>query len=287
MKAEAESTTPAMELCSTEAPMSRATSLIVLLCPVLLGAGLGCLDGEAPPLTNGVSTTEHEPWFPIGPDANHALGKAAGVAAIDCDSCHGGRDTFAEPVCMGCHVEAALSAMHSEIAGYLAQDAACYGCHPRGTRDGPAGEGDHSSTFFPIGASDAHGGSAYLARVTETQTSCSACHADVVDRSVVLCAECHAADEPTPTAAHSGLSRSFEDNSAACLACHAETPISSIMHPLANHTAIEPYHHSAECRGCHQSNRDPPKDFAIDFKATSCIPCHSSACTISNPGDCD
>lgn len=248
----------------------------------------GC-EGD-PPLTLGITATEHEPYFPVAEGAPHALEAAAFDGPITCVSCHGGKDSFREFHCLRCHEHDAtpLGTAHGAVAGYLPQDVSCFSCHPTGQREADNGVATHSDQFFPIDPEDPHGGDLYDARIGADQTSCSACHASETDRSVVLCAECHASDAPSLFTAHQALSRSFVNESVACKECHAETPINPVMSPLSAHEDIfDPNHFGAECKDCHNTFRAAPKEWAIDFTAAVCTRCHGAACTVANQGACN
>lgn len=256
----------------------------LLVLPLALA---GC-EGD-PPLTLGMTAAEHEVYFPIGPEATHALDKAAFGGPIDCESCHAGKESFREFLCVSCHQndEKPLGTVHGAVAGYLPQDVACFTCHPQGLRDAPDGLATHSEQSFPINPDDAHGGDLYAARVAADQTECTACHASDTDRAVVFCAECHAADLPPLATTHQALSRSFVNESTACKECHAETPLNPMMSPLSAHDAVfDSGHHSAKCKDCHQTFRGPPKVWAIDFAAVTCTRCHDAACTVENQASC-
>lgn len=265
--------------------MQRASLGIVVL---LLAAGC---EGE-PPLTNGLSAADHAAYFPIDEAAPHALNKEAVGGPISCAGCHAGTNTFKEFLCLSCHQldqNPTLGEAHGTVGGYLPQDLACFACHPTGLAVDPNGGGggaNHSLEFFPIDAADAHGGPAYSARIGAGLNACSACHASVDDRTVTLCAQCHAADATPLADTHAQLQSSFVDNSTACKECHSETPINPYMTPLTQHVAIQTDHHAASCKDCHQVFAQPPKQWAIDFAQNNCVACHLAGCTIANPAAC-
>lgn len=296
---------------------------------LLFFAAVGCEEQQAP-LTRGLTAEEHEAYYPIGADAPHALGKASPDGQpLSCTSCHNGGETFATAFCFRCHQLDAtpLTTVHGEVAGFQAVDASCLGCHPDGLRgnaqdvpDGPS----HSEKNFAIDAGDAHGpgpdggpDSAYVARLDRTpadDTQCTACHADLVDRTLQLCLDCHLLDDVDIDEAHGPASprgvaellrtsydlavspvRAAETRASdnrGCKECHAETPISPVVSPdvtLHNDdtVGIETNHHQATCKQCHRNKLAAPKAWAIDFQTSSCTCCHSAAaCTATSQDAC-
>lgn len=262
----------------------RSTALLVLAVAVA-----GC--AAEPPLSLGITAEEHQVYFPITAAAPHALGAASpNGQPISCEGCHGGTDSFRIALCISCHQLDAvpLVAVHSGVAGFEAVDASCLSCHPTGDRGSAAGVENHSDLWFPIDPEDSHGGPAYLARVEAGESSCTACHASVEDRSIPLCAGCHAADTIPLATAHLGVIRTFVNDSVKCKACHADTPISAQVRPVSRHDEIFPVnHHAAKCTDCHRSNRAEPQEWAIEFRIAACTACHIAACTPQNPGACN
>jgi len=156
------------------------------------------------------------------------------AASVTCSSCHPG-STFTQPVCTGCHGQAATDGLHTLLAtGQLLpgyewtlpppapwQRPRCLECHPQGGLPDAA-----HHTFFPVGAGTKHA----------TRT-CLSCHGDPLDKQNVtklLCGECHRsgvgfpAGAPTLDAAHALVvaspdgwdpvnARSKPQN---CLRCH-------------------------------------------------------------------
>lgn len=255
---------------------------------LVAAAALGC--DEPPPLTLGIDVVEHESYFPINPAAPHAMGiTAQNGQEISCDVCHAGTESFRDARCVICHQFDArpLANVHSAIAGYESDDLACLGCHQNGLRGDAVGVEIHSELWFPITPDDTHGGPAFLRRVETLDDTCSACHASVDDRSVTLCAECHAEDATPMETVHLAFAPSFANNSTACKDCHGETPISGFVHPLDNHYALfPPDHHGARCQSCHQQKRREPKEWTINFAIGTCTACHVPQCTIASQGAC-
>jgi hypothetical protein len=231
-------------------------------------------------LTRGYDASEHERAFPVGEGAVHALGKNTDYGVITCDSCHTDTPSFAQATCLNCHRQdrsPSLAQAHKVVAGFVADDARCLSCHPTGERGAAYGFEEHSRDQFPIGPDSAHGGAAYQAVVPGGAQACESCHASVEDRTILLCAECHARDEKPPEAVHNSFVASFEAES--CIACHAETP----AYTLAQHFEDIALPHSgvSTCRTCHENNRGEPRPWAIDFAApmpfagVNCVQCHA------------
>ncbi|MBM4280018.1 MAG: hypothetical protein FJ137_04465 [Deltaproteobacteria bacterium] len=264
-------------------------SLVLLAAATLAQAGC-----PAPATLNlGITDEEHtQAYFPITGDVPHALGAPTITGPMSCGSCHGGTASFSVAKCIECHQNDASppSQVHAGIAGYLPLNTACLSCHPDGTRGSEQGTAEHSLNEFPIDRDDAHGGAAFDARIPAGKTSCTACHASVTDRSLVLCAECHA-DDPTPLAdSHAAVARSFEAANTSCKECHAETPLHPEMDPQ-QHSGFDVDHDEtmpALCTNCHQLRRDLPKEWAIDFGAFNCNGCHThpSDCSPANIAPC-
>jgi hypothetical protein len=262
-------------------------ALIVVVATVLALPG-GC---PAPATLNlGITAEEHtRAYFPITGDVPHALGAATVTGPLSCGSCHGGTSSFTVAKCIECHQndDSPPTQVHAGIAGFLPLNTACLACHPDGTRGAEQGVADHSLNQFPIDPDDHHGGAAYDARVGPGQTSCTACHASVTDRSLVLCAECHAND-PTPLVeTHAAVTRSYEGANTSCKECHAETPLAPEMSP-DEHGGFDVDHHDALCTNCHQERRALPKEWAVDFAVSNCNGCHThpSECSPANIPPC-
>lgn len=262
-------------------------SLLVIAVAVAVAAGCD----DEPPLTLGITAEEHQAYFPITAATPHALGAAApNGLPISCEGCHAGTDSFRTALCVSCHQFDAvpLFVAHGAVAGFEIVDASCLACHPTGDRGEAAGVENHSELWFPIDADDAHGGPAYLARVEAGQSSCTACHASVEDRSLPLCAGCHAADTIPLATAHQGVIRTFINDSVKCKECHADTPINPAVRPVSLHDSIFPVnHHAAKCTDCHSQHRAEPQPWAIEFGIALCTRCHIAACTPGNQGACN
>lgn len=271
------------DLAVMTTPARRSRALVVTL--VASCAALGSLPAcTVPPtvaLTRGVSAEEHAAYFPIGDGAVHATGRGSVLGPISCDSCHAGTDSFEQATCLNCHGQdtaPTLAQAHAGVAGFIARDARCLSCHLTGERGGSYGVLDHSRDQFPIDDDSVHGGAAYLARVPAGTESCDACHASVDDRTQLLCAECHEADERPPAIIHQSFASSYAGER--CIACHAETPAYTLAQHAVDHVAL-PHSGVGACRTCHDTQRPEPKPWAIDFAAqppyagVSCSSCHA------------
>lgn len=293
--------------------MHARSALLVAALPFACGiiAVFACTPEEVapPPITTGFpedfATVGHDPFFPIGPGAKHALS-----GTIDCNGCHGGMDTFSEFTCLGCHARNQagaddLSDKHEGMGDRFAlEDARCYSCHPRGeTYGGAGGEGEGEGEgetmtreshqpWFPVADSDTHGG-----------VGCGQCHSDYGgDWSGTLCSECHLEDLTVLTnTAHSTLSTIYEanDSTTGCRECHSSTPVENILiMPFTDHNArTNNYgisHYLPEhCRVCHTTRLAEPQEWAIDFSQVTCTAaCHGSGephgagCLPGNTGPC-
>jgi hypothetical protein len=262
---------------------------------VVVVTGAGCTEPKADDIENvRLTPKQHAEDFPIDEAATHALDKDAYGGPMSCDSCHQGTATFAEFKCVECHEHdgnewpgTPLLTVHGGIAGFNLGNQYCLSCHPDGTSGSEQGLQDHDTNDFPINTATPHGDAAYLARVPVGETTCTACHASVEDRSVLLCAECHADDAVPLADVHNdspGFTTSFNngDDSPGCKKCHGTTPVPPAVVPATAHNDIFivfPSHHNAQrCEQCHSTYEPEPKPWTIDWKASSCIPCHLAAC---------
>ena len=248
----------------------------------------GC---EPPPkLQNGVTPEQHTAtYFPITAGNPHALGAQSVTGPIACESCHSGTDSFATPKCIVCHDRdpTPLDRVHAVVAAFVHSDSACLRCHADGLRGAEIGAAEHSRLWFSIDTNDVHGNAAFTARIAVGQDQCSACHASTSDRSLALCAECHAQDTaPNLVDGHAALAASFKNDSVSCKSCHENTPINPVVHPLTGHNVFfDPNHHCATCNSCHQTN-SIEKPWSLEFAGESCTLCHPGGCTPASLGAC-
>ncbi len=283
-----------------------ASPVIAVLCAAVVA---GCPEAPSPPpMTQGVTPEEHDPFFPIGPTDNHALERSGGVGqdAFSCASCHTGTATFAEFTCLNCHaattaVENALDAKHASARGYLKADASCYACHPRGSAAFVPAEGegegepfDHNADAFPL----PHG----------NNVGCADCHPGMFDTPPeysTRCAGCHlsAENQAATNSGHALLADYYDgnNNETGCRECHATTPIDPAVRPFSNHNAVSgpsggfgtSHFQPASCKVCHTSVQDPPKEWAIDFLESTCTAAchgagepHGQGCSPGNQAGC-
>ena len=60
-----------------------------------------------------------------------------------------------------------------------------------------------------------------------------------------------------------------------------------MLRPDFEDARIKTDHHQATCTQCHQSKLPEPREWAIDFKASSCMCCHTApTCTGDSQGTC-
>lgn len=281
---------------------------------LLIAAGVvvattGCDPVPSPPVTLGIDIAGHAAYFPIDAEAPHGLDKVSQDGTpISCDGCHGGNDTFKSAKCIACHQfdETPLGVVHGSVGGYLPFDTNCFACHPDGLKGGNFGNGDHSDLWFPIGEADVHGSPAYTARIDTAagDDQCTACHSDLLDRTIVRCAECHTQDATPLEASHfdglfagnqGAVNRSTDGrltDSNSCKECHGDdVPISNpFMQPINAHiepgVSIDAAHQQALCKECHTSRLEGEKAFALDFKVSSCTCCHAATCTPTDQTPC-
>jgi hypothetical protein len=263
-------------------PRSWRARLVVVVAVV----ASACARPPSGDITFGVGTEEHAPFFPIDPQAVHALDRAAVDGPITCVSCHTNGGTFTAFSCVSCHehrqhgVDAdgsrGMDEVHAGKAGYRYESGSCLSCHATGNAAevSRAAHGD-----FPIAEGSAH-----------AATSCAGCHIDGSNRAVVTCAGCHddtdgdgAADhDAAPMAAVHGTEMAalgYVWETSACLSCHARAEVPGRL----DHDAVFPVssgttHAGKSCVDCHTSR--------TDRAALSCTGCHEARPgTPGTPGD--
>lgn len=224
---------------------------------VLVAAALvfGACEGERG-VPNRVTalTAESHPRFPIDAGAVHA--------GVDCNSCHGAFDTFAEFDCLGCHEHRRdiIDPVHLGMSGYAYDSHACYECHPDGTADGAVSRENH--TAFPVAEGSLH-----------ATVACTSCHVQASDLRVVDCATCHAGLSSLATE-HSRVRGYVAGRSDLCLRCHpsADVPITVAAHDSARFRLSGEH---SECLACHDGLLASKPFPAADFGEFSCYgTCH-------------
>lgn len=86
------------------------------------------------------STFDHEPLFPLVRGSHRRYRNA-------CASCHLAPADYEQFTCTDCHDgehrQSRMDREHAEVQGYRYESAACYECHPRGSKeDAEGGEDD-------------------------------------------------------------------------------------------------------------------------------------------------
>ena len=215
-------------------------------------------------------------WLTAPTPAQHvAFPIEKGWHAVDCNSCHGGTDTFKAFDCLGCHTEPATAPRHANVPAFSQQSASCLACHPAGT-GGSIDPVIHAS-FFPTAAGEKHGGLA-----------CSSCHVTPADRTRIDCTGCHQQAVMAPKHAEVGgfawLSTGVQTTSL-CLSCHADSQVKRIAAHLPFGLTSGFKHYQQGCLDCHSTTRvDKPQ--AADFAQKDCLLCHSATQTthVGRPG---
>jgi hypothetical protein len=203
------------------------------------------------------------PQFPIGAGAVHEV-RAGGAQCADCHTTPGDNSVVTCTAChTGTHDEGPMVQTHRNVAGFQWTTSQCLFCHPNG--EGAANI-DHEP-YFPIAPPAAHAG-----------VACGDCHLDDADRSVLGCAECHAADPAPPATVHAGID-GFVDTSVGCRQCHgrAENPGDMDHDPYFPVEAGSAHGGSAfqarvaagqnRCQACHASR--------ADRSTNTCAQCHA------------
>ncbi len=149
------------------------------------------------------TTSLDHPNTALTPATHDKFPIAAGTAhgAVDCNTCHGAFDSFAQFDCLnGCHAAADTAPAHTAVPSYKYESAACYSCHPDG-------KGVDHSLIFPIGPGTQH------------DLACSTCHTNPNDRTVFTCIDggCHPQAE---TDGHHQDVGGYMYISANCFGCH-------------------------------------------------------------------
>ena len=220
--------------------------LAMLLVPVALGV-VGCEEDGAGKLLKGMTPAEHDRYFPI------VSGKHGGV---ECNTCHGGFETFREFTCLDCHEhdQPLMDSTHQGFTDYKWESPRCYGCHPRGN---VLEEIDHER-YFPIREGTAH-----------EAIACATCHVDPSNRKVVGCTSCHEHAVVPMAAVHNGMPE-YAWDSPTCLTCHPQGERIGLLDHSGFFPIASPATHSAEnnisCADCHMN--------PTDRQDVTCIACH-------------
>ena len=197
-----------------------------------------------------------------------------------CDKCH---DPAAPSYalagggvsCLGCHQDAAVTPRHASVAGFAWDDAHCIGCHKDGTGGLPP---NHDAQLFPIT------GTKHLG------VACGQCHGPTKAPADLTCIPCHVkttmdakhsaipASTTGGSPAGSGATRtSYQYLSTACVRCHADGQVNPIAQHPSTDGGFNNQRHRPFCLTCHQASRATgDKPWGADFKAFSCLDCHTS-----------
>jgi hypothetical protein len=241
----------------------KAQHVTAVLCLALvgLGASAGCerlvpaanVSAGSGTKTGGGAVTRrtHEGFFPI---------EAGAHGSADCNSCHGGLDTFKEFSCVGCHEheQTATNATHAGVTGYEYDSKACLTCHATG-QAGAVSRADHTK-FFPIDMGTPHAAG-----------QCTDCHSDPANKAMFTCVSCHEHAQPVTDRNHAAVA-AYKYDSKACLSCHPAGVGGTIAR--ADHTKFFPIdmgtpHAKGQCTDCHTD--------AADKRVFTCISCHDHA----------
>jgi len=196
----------------------------------------------------------------------------------NCSDCHTNSSNYAEFTCTNCHEHSKgdMDDEHGGISGYEYSSAACYACHPTGSKEGGF---DHNKSAFPL--TGAH-----------TTTDCASCHTNGYAGTSNVCASCHTTDYNQTTNPNHNTTNISND----CAACHTSNPdwkpatfpthnnyyvIAGAHVSITNDCAAchqGNYTNSPNtCYGCHKQNYDQstnPPHLAAQFP-TSCEECHT------------
>ncbi len=258
--------------------MRRATVLLIAL-----AAGCGRGGGSVGPWLTDPGVDGHARFLPL---AGTPHDPTAPGTAVSCYACHPG-NSFAQFDCTTCHTAAATDPVHASVGGYTHDSAACYQCHPTGSRAAPA---DHDTRLFPRGAGSKHAGIA-----------CTACHTDLsraTDPASFACASCHGGIAGF-AGKHDGVggvtiltvrtscttATTLPLTSPSCLLCHADSQVDRVSgHPAGDTAFGKGPHMTAGCLTCHVAMRSD-KPFGADFNkpgasqgSPGCATCHNGGC---------
>lgn len=213
-----------------------------------------------------------------------------------------------DALCLGCHLDGNRVPRPPEVDAGPVEPGVDAGPPP------PEPPRITHEDWFPIGPESLHGNATYVARRADIdgpavlENECRACHVSTVleERAQVLCLECHLRDETDIEEAHGSagsladrelLFNSYDlattpprDPNIGCKECHAEVPINEAVRPVDDHEdagGIKTDHHQATCTQCHQSKLPEPREWGIDFRASSCVCCHTApTCTGASQDTC-
>ena len=163
---------------------------------------------------------------------------------------------FAVKDCLGCHTKPVTDPIHVSTGSYAWTTAACLGCHDDGSSV------DHVN-LFPIALGSAH-----------EAATCSECHTNTTDRTVLGCAGCHPHTAVTSATQHA-LVGGYSFASPACVRCHAESQVNTLAVHLpfvitgGDHSGND----GGRCLMCHPAMR-ADRAWAADFAVVDCLGCH-------------
>jgi hypothetical protein len=190
-----------------------------------------------------------------------------GPHAVDCNSCHGGFDTFKKFTCVGCHdhAQAVTDGQHTGVKDYRYDSTACVTCHPQGTA-GMIARADHTK-FFPIDVGTAH-----------AKGQCVDCHTVAGDKAQFTCVGCHDHAQAVTDTGHAGVTN-YKYDSRACLTCHQQGTAGTIAR--ADHAKFFPIdvatpHANGQCADCHTNPNDRSQ--------FTCVSCHDHAQAATDMG---
>lgn len=194
-----------------------------------------------------------------------------------CTDCHKNPADYGQFTCIDCHEHSSgkTDGNHDGVSGYEYNSAACYACHPTGSKEGSM---DHSKTAFPL--TGAH-----------TTTACADCHKGVYAGTPKVCSSCHISNyNATSKPSHKIPNSAFTED---CVVCHTTAPgwkpatypshskLTGAHIPIANN--CDDCHKGnyialpKTCNDCHSSDftqSNNPSHVSAQFP-TTCLDCHS------------
>jgi len=210
--------------------------------------------GGNPPNT-GLTRDQHSAFFPINSGAH---------AAAECNSCHGGGNSFKDFSCVGCHEhdQSVIDPGHAGVPNYNYSGTSCYSCHPDGKAAG--GGGAQHDMFFPI-TSGAHAGAA-----------CNTCHdysGGSGNYTQYNCVNCHNHDQSVTDPLHPGVA-GYIWNGTSCYTCHPQGTTSGVSR--AQHDVTFPISTGSHAPfGCVDCHTDLSR--TTDPSTLACASCHTGA----------
>lgn len=208
---------------------------------------------------------------------------ATGPHAVDCNSCHGAFDSFAQFTCLSCHAheQAATGALHARVQGYAYDSASCLRCHPNGDATPFADVASDPAHDLVVQALiPAYSGFTIATLTPRTETLPMPMNHGAIS-PLPACATCHSGAQYFPGVFHAAVAAQPSQ----CLGCHAASMPSGLVGPVDD-TRTPPSgamrHESApqDCSVCHATSAWTGAQVHAPLgnaQPSTCFECHANS----------